>query len=140
MNGRLLTIAAVVAMIAAGCDDPSPAPRPPATGNGSPGTPVADGTPRAHAIVAREGDRLVVVIDVPRDAGDGRRVATARIEVDGAAADTRPVDAARVPAAAGDVLTVAASLPRDVREVRLVGTFEDGGTWTRAISTVLDAR
>lgn len=128
--------AALLAILAlSACDgDPKPGPAVPAA---AASRPAGDGiTPETNAIVAREGDHLVVIVDVAARDAQGRKVEKASLEANG------PSPALRAsPAILSDSgLTVEARVPAATKAVKLVGSSEGGATWSKLIPTDLGAR
>jgi hypothetical protein len=123
-------IAASALLFLAACDGgpaaPPPSPPPPAS------RPAGDqAAPQTSAVVVREGDHLLVIVDVaPRD-GRGRKVATAVLEAGG------PATRAQAGKGAGP-LALEARVPAGTNEVRISGTSEDGAAWSAVVSTKLE--
>jgi hypothetical protein len=117
------------------CDgDPKPAPAvPPAAAS----RPAGDGiTPETNAIVAREGDHLVVIVDVAALDARGHKVEKASLE----AADPSGAVRGNAAVSSGSGLTLEARVPAATKSVKLVGSSEGGASWSKLIPTDLGAR
>jgi hypothetical protein len=138
LSGRRLSRGSLVLLLAlAGCDgDQKPAP-PPATPESAATRPKGDGiTPEMSAIVTREGDHLVVIVDVAPTDAQGRKVEKVAIEADGPEVAVRASPESR----SADRVTVEARVPAGTRSVRVAGASEGGATWSATIRTDLAAR
>jgi hypothetical protein len=120
---------ALVLFIAAGCDGESGAGR--KTPEGRPESrPAGDGTtPESNAIVAREGDHLLVIVDVATRDGKGREVEQVTASTGGATSRAT---------LANDRFTLELRLPAGTNEVKLDGRSAGGASWSIPISTKLD--
>jgi hypothetical protein len=121
-------LVAIALSSAGACDDaqspPAEKPAPPAESR-----PTTSGeAPAANAVVAREGDHLVVFVDVPA-AG----VESVSVEVDA------PSDEVRTSQKKGpELLEIEIRVPASTKELKLVGVSRGGAAWSRIVRTALD--
>jgi hypothetical protein len=127
-------LAALVAATSCGCGEGRAAPR---SGPAAPESrPAAGGlAPAAEAIVAREGDRLLVILDVAGKDAQGRAVASVAVDAGGPAPEVRGPSSFD-----GAPFTLEVRVPGTTRSITLQGRSEGGATWSREIPTALDAR
>jgi hypothetical protein len=92
--------------------------------------------PATHAIVAREGDHVAVIVDVAAADARGRKVAAASFEVEAPAGAIR----ASPPVRSDDGLTLEVRIPDGTPSVKLVGSSEGGASWSTVIRTSLGPR
>jgi hypothetical protein len=127
--------ATVALLLVSACDDDPGRKDAPAALSTPQSRPASDGVaPEADAIVARDGDHILVIVDIaPKDA-QGREVEQAWIDPGGAesrASASRPV-------APGAPLTIELRVPAATRQVTLTGTSAGGASWSRVLPTALD--
>ena len=129
------SLALILALTA--CDgEPEPAAAPP-TPPSATSRAAGDGiTPETHAIVAREGDHLIVIVDVAARDAKGQKVEKASLEGIDSKAVSRP--AASAGSDAG--ISIEVRVPASTKSVKLVGSSEGGATWSKTIPTDLDGR
>jgi hypothetical protein len=133
-DSRLSRASLVLLLALAACDgEQKPASPPPET---AATRPKGDGiTPEMNAIVTREGDHLVVIVDVAPTDAQGRKVEKVAIE-----ADAPEAVRASPEVRSADRVTVEARVPAGTRSVRVAGASEGGATWSATIRTDLAAR
>jgi hypothetical protein len=132
----LSVLLAGIALLASCSRDPDPPKPPPAPPAAESRRPADTDAPDVHAIVAREGDHLVLIADVAAIDRRGREVSiTGTVpEPDSPAAKASPAIRHE------DQLTVEVRIPAATKSVRLTGSLRGGPTWSTTISTDLDAR
>jgi hypothetical protein len=92
--------------------------------------------PKVHAIVVREADHLVVIVDVGVRDAKGRQVADTKVDVDapGPAVKVSP------PVRGEDLITFEVRVPAATRSIKVLGSSDGGARWSATIATDLDAR
>jgi hypothetical protein len=120
-------------LVLAACGDEKPPPAPAAPESAASQPAIEGDAPESHAILAREGDHLAVIVDLaPRDRR-GRNVAKASLVVEAPPAAVRVSEPVRTE----EGLTLEARIPDGTPSVKIVGTSDGGAEWSIVIRTSL---
>jgi hypothetical protein len=128
--GRTVFLLLLLSIVACRKDEK---PNAPATPESAASQPAVEGdAPESHAIVAREGDHLVVIVDLAATDRRGRKVAKASF-------DPAAPAAIRIsePVRTEEGLTLEARIPDGTKSVKIVGTSDGGAEWSIVVRTSL---